>query len=150
MPAVTQTTMTSRKRRPRLPTLLLALPLVAGCGGSVAYEMHATDTRQPAWQPASTTFRDRLAEVGLPLISDDDTVYAPGFGEKAFDTLTLGCSQQDVVRKLGPPLAERRWQEHLIWYYSQHGGKSKSFHLRLVEFDLAGNVVGSLKTFLLD
>jgi inner membrane protein len=50
----------------------------------------------------------RNAIVGFALA--DDTVYANGFSERAFQAIGLGQSDRDVQRLLGPPLDES-------WYY---------------------------------
>jgi inner membrane protein len=80
-------------RRPSMGTrsAALALALWLGCVSAIA-----------------SSGRTREAITGFVL--REDTVYAPGFSESAFDQVTTGQSASEVRRALGSPLSES-------WFY---------------------------------
>jgi inner membrane protein len=55
-------------------------------------------------------YSDRTREAITGFLLREDTVYAPGFSEPAFDKVTAGQSASDVRRRLGSPLSES-------WFY---------------------------------
>jgi hypothetical protein len=93
---------------------------------------------------------DHIRETFLPLITHDDTVYAPGFSETAFARIRIGWSQQEVIKELGLPIGAQSFGKTTILYYSQHGTKSKSFHLRIIDLGVDKKVTGTTRSYLLE
>lgn len=140
-----------RRHRMQLFPVLLASFLSSCGGGTTTYDLGHYDARaEKRAKPESSGFKDRLSELVLPYLADDDTAYAPGFTESAFRRIRPGYSQAQVIALLGNPLGSRDYEGFTYWYYSQHGRRSKSFFLRLVGFDASHHVVATEHTFLLD
>jgi hypothetical protein len=72
-------------------------------------------------------------EVIWDLLLTDDTVYAAGYTDEAFNAVTLGMSEQEVVHRLGPPLdlpyfperANDAWDKGMRWTKSAHDSHYK-------------------------
>lgn len=52
------------------------------------------------------------------LLLGEDTAYAPGYSEKAFQEVQIGSSKEAVVAHLGNPLREDSAAPHTLWIYS--------------------------------
>ncbi len=80
-----------------------------------------------------------------------DTEYAAGYSEAAFDSIAMGESRAEVLRRLGPPLSTYVATPHTSWLYcgpnhpgfNENGGLSGTFSL--FEFDMTGRVGKTLK-----
>jgi hypothetical protein len=130
---------------------LVAGTLATCGGGGVSYDLTRHDEHSvKRAMPESSGFRDSLSELLFPHLAEDDTVYAPGFTERAFRTVQPGYSQAQVLTLLGKPLGLRDYDGYTYWYYSQHGRRSKSFFLRLIGFDSSHHVVATEHAFLLE
>jgi outer membrane protein assembly factor BamE (lipoprotein component of BamABCDE complex) len=77
------------------------------------------------------------------------TRYAPGFTERAFASIPVGASAEEVLRLLGPPLQSKEISNGTtVWYYSE--GLSKNFEHRAVVFDNGGRVINKTAVRIVD
>src|SRR6266850_1069661 len=68
------------------------------------------------------------------------TRYASGFSERAFASIPVGTSAEEVLRLLGPPLQRKKMSNGTtVWYYSE--GLSKNFDHRALVFDSGGRLI---------
>jgi hypothetical protein len=87
---------------------------------------------------------DRLANI---LVFPDDTMYAPGFSEKAFGAISLGEKGSRVLEILGEPFSRRVGftNGNEYWSYSKRGIRHKNYWIRIVVVNPeAGKVVGKV------
>jgi|GEM_PF-1810967 len=150
--------------------LVTSTVLVATVAGAVlvavraplTYDLVATEGavrtgKLPAW---ASDWLVRFGEAVLPHLDPGDTEYAPGFDEEAFLRIAIGAPEDEVLQKLGPPLAKKSFSEpimqqsfpgpHTVWYYSQHGPSSKSYFVRALLFDQQGRVARRLRRYYVD
>jgi hypothetical protein len=105
----------------------------------------------PKTPPRSSSWKEALGEAVLPLFDKHDTEYAAGFKEEAFRSLEMGIRQDEVKRRLGEPVSTKSFPDgYTCWYYSRHGAKSKSYFVRLLEFDGKGLLVARRGEFYVD
>src|SRR5688572_12197850 len=114
--------------------LIVALGLWVSCGGApgdpygesivVATEKQAANCGPPGWRGTigrKWWWKEKIGNVVNPLLTTHDTEFAPGYSDKAFDSLRLGASRDEVERLLGPPL--ERWNGSIsgceYWGYSR-------------------------------
>jgi len=75
-----------------------------------------------------------------------DTQYAPGYSEKAFRSIKIGDSEQQVQSLLGAPLSTYDSEPYVEWIYSADGQKRFSTNgegsgtFTTVRFNAAGSV----------
>jgi outer membrane protein assembly factor BamE (lipoprotein component of BamABCDE complex) len=134
---------------------VVALSLVwvsmLSCSGASVYDLNTKSQPEPPKPPRSTSWREALGEVVLPLFDRNDTEYATAFKEEVFRALEMGLSQDDVKRRLGEPVSTKTFSDgDTCWYYSRHGKQSKSYFVRLLEFDGKGILVARRSAFYLD
>lgn len=150
--------------------LLISTVLVATAAVAVVVVVHAPITHDlvaaedagrtaklPAWASDGLV---RLGEAVLPHLDPGDTEYAPGFDDEAFLSIPIGAPEDEVLQKLGLPLAKKSFSEpimqqsfpghHTVWYYSQHGPSSKSYFVRALLFDEQGRVARRLRRYYVD
>lgn len=123
----------------------------------VAAERTTRTTKQPRW---ASDWLARLGETVLPHLDPGDTEYAPGFDEETFLGIPIGAPEDEVLQKLGAPLAKKSFSEplmqqsfpgpHTVWYYSKHGPNSKSYFVRALLFDQQGRVARRLRRYYVD
>ena len=99
----------------------------------------------------------RAVSMGTPLelvtsmVFAEDTVYAPGFDERAFRTVEIGDGREAVLERLGEPL--ERWNAEPTgvetWSYTASPG-SHSYWLRSIRFDDHGRVSEKNAEFYVD
>lgn len=85
--------------------------------------------------------------AGLAIISvisfyQNNTIYPEGYSEEEFHTLRPGVTEEEVYRRLGPPLARVEEFNPETWYYNVKSGKG-NFNLTgsaKVEFNLRSQV----------
>jgi hypothetical protein len=135
-----------------VPALFLISVVALSCRGQAVYDLNAQakpdSSKSP---PRSSSWKEAVGEVVLPLFDKNDTEYAPGFKEEVFRSVEMGFSQDEVKRRLGEPLSSKTFADgNTCWYYSRHGKKSKSYFLRLLEFDGKGILVARRAEFYVD
>lgn len=122
------------------------------CRGSYVYDLNSkAQPAPPRLPPRSSSWREALGEAVLPLLDKHDTEYAAGFKEEIFRSLEMGITQDDVKRRLGEPVSMKTFPDgDTCWYYSRHGVTSKSYFVRLLEFDDKGLLVARRAEFYVD
>ena len=99
----------------------------------------------PAWYQAT-----KLDAVAA-LFYRQDTVYAAGFSERAFEHVKFGQVEDEARRILGDPLDHKVFGEKEYWYYSKAGPRFKNYWNRIVVVDLrTRKVVEVFKEFYTD
>jgi hypothetical protein len=74
-----------------------------------------------------------VKEAIWDLALTDDTVYAPGYTDEGFNSVTVGMSEREVLRRLGPPIdgpyfpqaADPDWDKGMRWTRSAHDSHYK-------------------------
>lgn len=133
-----------------LPTIAAAALTGIACSGAYVYDLNskgegssspapaaggASPAPSPAASPQSSSLKEAVGDAVLPLLDGHDTEYASGFKEEVFRSIPIGSSQEEVKRELGEPLSRKTFADgNTCWYYSRHGKKSKSYHIRVLEF----------------
>lgn len=84
---------------------------------------------------------DWVATVG-----DHPTHYASGYSDSAFNKITVGMTKKQVLAILGEPYGGPDDNEQ-SWWYSGPDNAEQNFHMRTVEFDSHGIVLGTVKIF---
>jgi len=131
---------------------LVSVFATLSCRGTSVYDLNAKAQSEPPKTPRqSSSWKEAIGEAVLPLIDKHDTEYAAGFKEDVFRSLKMGISQVDVKTRLGEPLSTKSFPDgNTCWYYSRHGTKSKSYFVRLLEFDAKGVLVARRAEFYVD
>lgn len=139
-----------------------AVAVVVEVRAPVAYDLVATESaartsKLPAW---AGDWLARVGEAVLPYLDPGDTQYAVGFDERIFFSIPIGAREDEVLRKLGAPLAKKSFSEPLmsqsfpvpytVWYYSQHGPRSESYFVRALLFDQEGRLARRLRRYYVD
>jgi hypothetical protein len=125
--------------------------LTVSCSGTVVYDLNDRAKAEPPRPVQNSGWKEALGEAVLPLISDHDTEYAPGFSERSFQALEMGIAQDVVKRKIGDPLLTKTFADgRVYWYYSRHGKSSKSFLTRILIFRDDGRLEARLAEFYMD
>ena len=72
------------------------------------------------------------SEVLWSLALNDDTIYAPAYTDEQFNSIRVGMSEAEVVRRLGPPLdtydppsPDPTWDRGMVWSKSAHDSNYK-------------------------
>lgn len=100
---------------------------------------------------SSSSWREAVGELILPLIEKHDTEYAPGYREEVFRALKPGMTQKRVAQLLGQPLLTKRFPDGITcWYYTRHGKRSENYFVRVLEFDGQGILLARRKHFYVD
>ena len=82
------------------------------------------------------------AQAILRLIYSERTRYAPGFDEKAFQSLEPGTAKSEVRKALGEPLLTRTLPDgRVVFYYSEQATAHDNYLVRNVVFDARGRLV---------
>jgi hypothetical protein len=156
-------------RRKSILWILIGLSLlfVTSAAGFVVIKSHfsydlltAHDGRKDTRTRWAGEWLTRFGEAILPFFAPEDTDYAVGYNEKTFKGILIGASEEEVVEKLGEPLAKRSFPEPIMkdlfpdgstaWYYSQHGPSSKSYFVRMLVFDAEGRVFRKYREYYVD
>ena len=154
----------SERRTSAVAGVIVAATLfLVSCGGApgrlerksfvVATDEQAANCGTPGWRGTigrERWWKEKIGNVVLPLINTQDTEYAPGYTERAFDSLRLGASQDDVERQLGPPL--QVWSSFGCesWSYSRPATTRSNYYQRNVHFDSTGALVRKYRNFYTD
>lgn len=80
-----------------------------------------------------------------------ETMWAPGYDEARFMSITNGMSREDVYRLLGEPV--KRWHtryQDCLWDYSWQTRGDDSFDARKVLFKEDGTVEYTVKEYYVD
>ena len=95
-----------------------------------------------------------VSDIVLDLLLEDDTVYAPGYTDAGFNSIEVGMAEDEVLRRLGPPIDEPwhpetvdpNWDTRMRWTRSAH---DSNYKCRLLVFR-AGHVVAKHAEFYVD
>jgi hypothetical protein len=103
---------------------------------------------------------DGLGGLVFGLLGEEDTVYAPGYSDRAFRQVEIGMSQQEVLSLLGEPISpfrltgeplmdwSRAFPAEWCWEYS-HSPSDSDFRIRCVYIE-NGKVVGKRAGYWVD
>ncbi len=82
-----------------------------------------------------------LPAIGLVvfILASSDTVYSPGYSERAFKGLRIGTPVGEVEAAMGPPLSKGLWYydvrpDREMWIYSKEGHVGAIFFRRVLFF----------------
>ena len=112
-------------------SFLIGAVLVAG----VAYGMHQ-------W------LLDGIDGTLLSVILPDDTIYAEQYSDARFRQISIGATEADVRRVLGPPLDTGTHDGALIYRYARSVNDS-NYHVRVIVLR-SGLVSETLHSFYVD
>lgn len=104
-------------------------------------------------QPSDVTrgVKGWLANLILPIVYDEKTRYAPGYSEVAFDALSYGSTEGDVLKALGPPLSRREISgDRVILHYSEQLSQTDNYLVRNLVFDAGGRLIDRRRYFYVD
>jgi outer membrane protein assembly factor BamE (lipoprotein component of BamABCDE complex) len=148
-------------KRTRIALIVVLLIVLVGTGVVVfalSSRSHVYIYDLTGSAPTSSFDRLKQSTIGryasqavLRLIYSERTRYAPGFNEKAFQSLKPGTAESEVRRALGEPLLKRTFPDgRVVFYYSEQATPHDNYLVRNVVFDAQGRLLAVHAEFYVD
>ena len=90
-------------------------------------------------------------EFVLSSISEEETVYAKGYSDKAWNEVKINDTKERVIQLLGDPLKIYKSDDgSSSYYYTDQGPKDTNYRMRTIIFNKEGRVIEKVREFYVD
>lgn len=90
-------------------------------------------------------------EFVLSSISEEETTYAKGYSDKAWDEVKINDTFEKVLKLLGEPLKIYKANDgSFSYHYTYQGPRDTNYRIRAIFFNKEGRVIEKLKEFYVD